>query len=279
MADIKITQKEHFTSINQFLATINSRKNNNAMGGCHSSEDSDSTFRGTKSYAEATELITKGWEEVLPRIREQFEVSIKANQNGTIDRRRTYNHVVGYVPNVPNAILGLPQSMINQKREAQKVKVVSIVYAPDANCGTSTDTFIKAGIVVLNIINRLELNGLRVRLMITPMDSFKNGTFVSCTVDVKDFREQLDLKKLAFPIANPSMLRRFGFKWLETYPELTEDGFSCGYGRTISNESGHKADLVKAGIINENDYFLSLGGIENLGFDIQAVMNSAGIKD
>lgn len=279
MADIKKTHKEHYKSIKQFLATINNRPNNKAMASDHSSEGSDSGFRGTKSYEEATELITKGWDDVLPKIKERFEASIKANQNGTIDRRRTYNHVVGYVPNVPNAILGLPQSMINQKREPQKVKVVSIVYAPDANCGTEAETFIKAGIVVLNIINRLELNGLRVRLMITPMDTFKNGTFCSCTIDVKDFREQLDLKKLAFPIANPSMLRRFGFKWLETLPELTEDGFSGGYGRTISDEADHKADLVKAGIISENDYFLSLGGIEKLRFDIQAVMKSVGISE
>jgi hypothetical protein len=169
--------------------------------------------------------------------------------------------------------------MINQKREAQKVKVVSIVYAPDANSGTSADTFIKAGIVVLNIINRLELNGLRVRLMITPMDSYKNKTFVSCTINVKDFREQLDLKKLAFPIANPSMLRRFGFKWLETFPELKETGFQGGYGKTISDEDNHKADLVKGGIIKDTDYFMSLGQIESLKFDVQAVMQAAGIKE
>lgn len=279
MADIKKTQKEHFTSITQFLSVINSRKNNTAMAGEDSSEHGSTDFTGTKSYEEATRLITNGWEEVLPRIKEKFETSIKSNHNGAIDKRRTYNHVVGYAPNVPNAILGLPQSMINQKREPQKVKVVSIVYAPDANSGTSADTFIKAGVVVLNIINRLELNGLRVRLMITVMDTFKNGTFVNATINVKDYREQLDLKKLAFPIANPSMLRRFGFKWLETFPELTERGFAGGYGKTISGEKEHKADLVKAGIIKDSDYFLCLEGIENLKFDIAAVMKAAGINE
>ena len=277
MADIKIVQKEHYDSIKQFLTTINSRTKNNVMRCEDSSQTGSSSFTGTKSYAEATELLEKGWSDVLPKIRKQFETSVKSNANGAIDRRRTYNHVVGYVPNVPNAILGLPQSMINQHIEPQKVKVVSIVYAPDANCGTEAETFIKAGVVVLNIVNQLELNGLRVRLMITPMDSFVNGTFLSCTINIKDFREQLDLKKIAFPIANPSMLRRFGFKWLETYPELTESGFACGYGRTISGEKNHKDDLVKSGIIKGTDYFLNLERIEELRFDVQAVMKDAGI--
>lgn len=278
MADIKKVQHEHFDSIKRFLETINSRPNNSVMSWKDSSTTGSQSFTGTKSYAEATELITNGWEDVLPEIKKQFTTAVKNNENGTIDRRRTYNHVVGYAPNVPNAILGLPQSMINQHREPQKVKVVSIVYAPDANGGTDAKTFIKAGIVVLNIINQLELNGLRVRLMLTSMDSIKYGTFVSCTINVKDFREQLDLKKLAFPIANPSFLRRFGFKWLETYPELTENGFTDGYGSTISGELSHKDDMVKAGIIKNTDYFLSLERIEKNNFDIQKVMKEAGIQ-
>lgn len=277
MADIRTTQKEHFESISQFLNTINSRQKNNVMRYENSSETGSDSFTGTKSYKEATELLEKGWDSVLPKIKEKFEVAVKHNENGAINRRRTCNHVVGYAPNVPNAIMGLPNSMIYQHKEPQKVKVVSIVYAPDANCGTDADTFIKAGIVVLNIVNKLELQGMRVKLMITPMDSYSNHTFVSCTVDVKDYREQLDLKKIAFPIANPSMLRRFGFKWLETFPELTEDGFSGGYGRTISGDNDHKADLVKGGIIKDTDYFMSLGQIEDLRFDVDAVMKAAGI--
>lgn len=278
MVDIKVTQKEQFDSIKQFVATIEGRENNKPMSSEHASETGSSNFCGTKTYAEAKDQLIKGWEKVLPQIKEKFDVATKGNSNGTISKRRAFNHVVGYAPNVPNAIMGLPQSMINQYKEPQKVKVVTIVYAPDANCCTEADTFIKAGIVVLNIINRLELNGKRVKLLITPMDSFKNGTFASCMVQVKDYREQLDLKKIAFPIASPSMLRRFGFKWLETFPELTEDGFACGYGKTISGEENHKEHLVKAGIIRDTDYYMNLEKIEQLRFDMQAVIKDAGIE-
>ena len=278
MATIKSFQKEQFDTIKKFLDTINSRPNNKVMEGKNNSHTGSEDFTRTTSYEEATRLILNGWDELLPRIKEQFKVSVKNNANGEITKRRTYNHVVGYAPNVPNAILGLPQSKITSDRVAQKVKAISIAYAPDANGGESAETFIKAGIVVLNIVNQLELNGTRVRLMITPMDSIYDESFVSCMVCVKDFREQLDLKKVAFPIANPSFLRRFGFKWLETYPELKERGFRSGYGSTISDESSHKDDLVKGGVLTENDYFMSLGRIKELRYDIPKVMNDAGIQ-
>ena len=134
--------------------------------------------------------------------------------------------------------------MINQHKEPQKVKVVSLVYAPDANCGTSADTFIKAGIVVLNIVNRLEMNGIRVNLKIAAYDaSGRRDSYAGCYITIKDYREQLDLKKIAFPIAHPSMLRRLGFKWIETFPDL-KGGYSGGYGHTISGDDGHKDTLA-----------------------------------
>lgn len=270
---------EHYDTIKKFLATINSRENNEAMKTEHYANTStDKDFIGTKTYEEATELITKGWTEVLPRIKEQFDIATKGNKNGAIDRRRTYNHVVGYAPNVPNAILGLPQSMINQKKEAQKVKVVSIAYAPTANCGTKAEDFIKAGIVVLNIVNRLELNGIRTQLNIITSDCEKNRTFCNCSVTIKDYREQLDLQKVAFPIAHPSMLRRFGFKWLETVPDLQDTDFRGGYGHTCSMEKDHKELLVKHNVIKDTDYFLELGMISDCGFNISNVIKTAGIE-
>lgn len=279
MANFKRVHAEHFDSIDKFLKTIDSRPENTVFQGAKmSSKDHDRTFRGTATYEEAVQLARYGWTEVLSKITERFKASVKNNSNGTITKRRTYNHVVGYAPNVPNAIMGLPQSMINQDKIPQKVKTISIVYAPTGLCDVDADTFINGGVAVLNIVNQLELNGVRVRLMVACKDSEDNSTFTNCTVTIKDYREQLDLKKIAFPMANPSMMRRFGFRWLETLPDLQERGYRSGYGCTISNEQGHKEDLIKHGIIKPTDCFLSLGRIRELNFNIQAIMKDAGIE-
>lgn len=278
MSKAKALNIETFNSISAFMNAISSRENNDNMKRDHSSQRNDYSFFGTKDYEEATRLITNGWEEKLSEIKKQFTSSIKQNSNGTINKRRTYNHVVGYAPNVPNAILGLPQSMINSQTEAQKVKVVSLIYSPTANCGTDIDTFIKAGIVILNIVHQLELNGIRVNLQIAAKDSMDYGNnFSAVFVTIKNYREALDIKKVAFPIAHPSMLRRFGFKWLETFPNLQGD-FSGGYGHTVSDEKGHKEFLTEIGVLRPTDYFISLGQIEQLRFDTQKVIENIGIE-
>lgn len=280
MANYKKVVTEHFDSIGQFLSQIDSRPENDSFknGRWLASKKNDTTFCGTASYEEAVQLARYGWTDVLPRIKEKFNASVKSNTNGEIAKRRVYNHVVGYAPNVPNAILGLPQSMINQDKVPQKVKTVSIVYAPTGLADVSTDTFINAGVVVLNIVNQLELNGVRVQLMIACKDSEKYGVFTNCTVTVKGYREQLDLKMIAFPIANPSMLRRLGFRWIETSPDIKSGEMDNGYGCTVSNEKGHKDDLIKYGVIKPTDYFLCLNRIADLGFSIPAVMEDAGIE-
>lgn len=279
MKKVKAVNTETFNSISAFLNAINSRKNNENMKRDNSSHrTNDISFFATANYEEAEKLITNGWEEKLPEIKRQFTSSVKQNSNGTINKRRTYNHVEGYAPHVPNAILGVPQSMINTQRVAQKVKVVSLIYSPTANCGTNGDTFIKAGIVILNIVNQLELNGIRVNLKIAAKDSMDyDNNYAGSFVTIKNYREPLDLKKVAFPIAHPSMLRRFGFKWLETFPELKGD-FSGGYGHTVSDEKDHKEFLTQIGVIKPTDYFISLGHIEQANFDTQRVIQKFGIE-
>ena len=279
MKKVKAVNTETFNSISAFLNAINSRKNNENMKRDNSSHrTNDISFFATANYEEAEKLITNGWEEKLPEIKRQFTSSVKQNSNGTINKRRTYNHVEGYAPHVPNAILGVPQSMINTQRVAQKVKVVSLIYSPTANCGTNGDTFIKAGIVILNIVKQLELNGIRVNLKIAAKDSMDyDNNYAGSFVTIKNYREPLDLKKVAFPIAHPSMLRRFGFKWLETFPELKGD-FSGGYGHTVSDEKDHKEFLTQIGVIKPTDYFISLGHIEQANFDTQRVIQKFGIE-
>ena len=64
-------------------------------------------------------------------------------------------------------------------------------------------------------------------------------------MDVKSYAEHLDLQKLTFPVAHPSMFRRFGFKWLETVPTLTESRFSMGYGRSVGCDDSSLMDAMK----------------------------------
>ena len=93
------------------------------------------------------------------------------------------------------------------------------------------------------------------------------------TVKVKDYREHMDLQKLCFPLAHPSMFRRFGFKWLETVPGLTEVGWSFGYGRTVKNYKKFKKHFMK-----ENEFLIDLNLTKKYNYNPEKIIEVMNLK-
>lgn len=272
---------ESYNSIDQLLRTISERPVNKVFKNYErSSQTGSEKFTGTKSYKAAEELIQGGWSEPLKELKERTkELSVKSNV--TTNRTRPRNSVVGYAPCVPAAILGLPESMIATDRVPSKIKAVTIVYSNSGPCRVKTDQFLKAGAVVLNIVNNLELQGYRVRLLCEFYSAKERTERVVGRVSVKDWRQPLDLKKIAFPIAHSSMLRRIGFKWIETVPGLTNYGWPSGYGDDLAACEGYdgvKQDYEKNGLLSENEYYISRKMIDEQKYDIDAVMKKAGMN-
>ena len=145
--------EEHFGSIHELLRVIGARPHNSEMAACNSSEENGKGFTGTKNWDEAVHLFETGYTDVLPEIKSGIEKNVKAT--GVQNRRFVRTGVVGYAPHVPNAINGLPNSMIYTETQPQKIKAVTIYYASTGNCGTETTEFIKSGICALSAINIL----------------------------------------------------------------------------------------------------------------------------
>ena len=263
--------KEHFTSIHQMLDVVNSRPNNSVMSSKDSSKHDGKDWYGTENWEEANELFKHGFTEILPEIKAGVAAGIKKTE--TVQKRRTSTGVVGYAAHVPNAIMGLPNSMIYTQATPQKIKAVSITYCITRNCGTNAQEFIDSGIAVLNVINRLELNGCRVNLKIMFYCAQDGSDYAFGTVDVKDFREHLDLQKLCFPVANPSMFRRFGFKWLETCKGLKDSGWAWGYGRQLESDNS-----VLKSILNENEFYIDLPYTKQYDYDAEKIIESMNLK-
>ena len=244
------------------LSVINSRKLNNVF--CDKRELSSQAtgrsaknFTRTDNYEEAMELISGGWNEPLEQIKKGTANNFKSN--ATLNKSRPQTGVVGYAPCVPNAIMGLPNSMIMTEKTPSKVKAVTILFSMSVTANYSQEQILKAGIVVLNIINDLELAGYRVKLDVEICGSQEGDEYCSARVNVKDWRQPLDLKKVAFPISHPSMFRRFGFRWLETYPSLTNCGYRNGYGSSHYKEDYQNAidTYTRNNALDKNEYFIT----------------------
>lgn len=263
--------KEHFRSINEMISVIESRPNNDIMEDEHSSSTGSKSFTGSKSYAEAKELFRNGYTEILQQIKTGVAANMKKTM--TANRRRVETGVVGYAPHVPNAIQGLPNSMIYTRQAPQKTKAVSVVVGITENCDKDASEFIKSGIAALGVVNTLELRGYRVNLKVAFYVAESNNDRAWGTVSVKDYREHMDLQKLCFPLAHPSMFRRLGFKWLETAQGLKSSGWNWGYGRQIND-----LDFIKENFLDKNEYFINLDITRNNNYEPDKIIKYLNIE-
>lgn len=274
--------REEYDTIGELVRVLMERPNNEGMKYANSSETSSEKFSGTKNLKQALDFLNNGWTEKLGEIKKGLATksSVKTTQN--TNRRRPTTCIVGYAPCVPNAILGLPNSMIATENTPVKVKAVTIVYCPSVSAGWKAERLMKCGIEVLRIVNKLELDGVRVKLVVEGLCSDSgNGTTAQCLVTVKDWRQPLDLAKIAFPIAHPSLLRRIMFKWLETVPDMNDKYFSSGYGTPIPVRESYedlKSQYTEAGYLGEKDFLITAAMVAEEKFNAEAVMKRAGIK-
>lgn len=228
---------EYFSSIHQMLNVFEGRENNQIMSNEHSStKRGDSSWYGTSSYEEAVKLLTCGYTDILDKLSLGIRKATKSLKNIDFSKSYIIEDVQGASPIVPNYLQGLPKTMCYRQPVAKKVKTINIIYCPCENCGSSPDEFIEAGVAILSAIRAIEKSNISIKLDCMFSDATSGNEAVIGIVRVKNYRDRLDLQKLCFPMAHPSMLRRIGFKYIETAPDMRCSGFTCGYGRTPSLE-------------------------------------------
>ena len=111
--------------------------------------------------------------------------------------------------------------MLASKKITTKTKVINIIYNISVPGSLEASSIVNAGAKMVSIIRYLEKNGIRVNLYtIWAIWDKKSDHRCAFFVKIKDAGAPLNLLNIAYPIINPSMLRRHGFKWLETMLRL-----------------------------------------------------------
>jgi hypothetical protein len=253
---------EYFDSLEQFKDGINSRGLNDMFMVASDKYFLQSQIEtevktencGTRSYAEADKLMTDGYIDPLEKIKAGVR-KLEAVQ--TAPRKRSFTNVVGFAPHVPNAIAGIPQSMIDIKTTPEPTKIITLVYYASFSVGIEPEQIIKAGINMLGMVQQLERNGYRVALDILQA-SQKTKQIAALRINLKTHRQQIDYLKLTYPMVHPSMLRRHTLRWMETVPNLTDIDFIKTYGTPLYYDYSTAAELTdylrSFKVINEREY-------------------------
>ena len=225
---------EKFESVTEFIHTINTRKVRESFENSQSSQTKNYQFTGTEDYKEANDLFLYGDKNNANKLNEALR-KIKAQGKGNETRNKLYNSPCGFMPIVPKVLAGDPNNMLAVKKESYRsTKVINIIYSMSCSCDVSADEILNNSAKLVEVICQLEKNGYRINLYTGDNARFKRlDTHTAFIVKLKDSGQYLDPLKIAYPLVNPSFLRRHAFKWLETFPKFD----ACGnYGGAMNGE-------------------------------------------
>lgn len=216
-----------FGSIGEMLKYIKISEYNPVSTNPNSSHKGSKYFTGTSTYTEAMQLLENGWNEGAAKIDKGLKEVLKNNTSVTQRQRSVYD-VVGGNASVPRYLQGVPTSMIRQVKTPVKQPITDVYIDYCFSSTTSQYTIINRCIEVLQKVVSLENAGTRVNLYAYKTAVFGDYAELS-RVCLKRSTERLNVLKLAFPAAHPSMLRRIAFAVDEHTIELPEYWFP-GYG-------------------------------------------------
>lgn len=229
----------------------------------HSSVEGAESFTKTKSFEEAVDLFKNGWEDMASKLTQKLKV-IQNEIVPNVKQKSVYDSA-GFQCSVPRYLQGIPTSMINKKNVPVKQKVITVNKSIDYTGGVETDKMIEESIKALQIIKKLESQGLRVNLNII-LGTF-NEIGIVIKVRIKNANERLNISKLAFPLVHPSMLRRLFFRFIEVYPTIPKS-FIKGYGKPSDNEQLRKVTpneyLLPSFILKDVATINNINDLENL---------------
>lgn len=248
---------EIYDSTSEFAADLKKRKrriNKEDWGYDDVRNDSYTDgFQGVKSYDEAMDLLQHGYMPLVDQVKASMK-KLKLTKNNRAFR----NSIVGFAPIVPNAIKGLPTSMVDNINDGTKNKVFDVYYDLAINAGTDASDLLIRGKALLEALMALELKGYRFNLYCA--QSTTNNRTLSevdiLAIKVKNSDTPLNLIRVAFPLVHPAFFRVFGFDWMDKSP-ITRL-LSPGRGKPLCRVSDRESiDKIYKAMFGYNAIYLS----------------------
>lgn len=249
---------DKFRSPDDCLRAAQTRKVNSCWSGRTRESDRRDDWGDVNSFAEAVAKAEEGYKEITEEMKKHYEVSSKyVNERIGVRKVMPVNAYVGSTPNVTRAILGLPRDMRRTDLQKKKLPGVSLVYDCSLHCGYSDDVLKERGARMLTLVSLCAEHNIPVRLSVSDTTSrlrTDDGWTVT-EVSVKDYGDIMNIRKVSYWLAHPSVLRRIFFAITETSPVVTR--YCSGYGYPISNNRDDCEEVRKIRREEDNTFWFN----------------------
>lgn len=181
-----------------------------------SSQRSSYDFTGTESFAEARKLAQHGWTEGTERVRSIVR-RLEARLLHRIVREDVNYDVEGMGFDVARYIEGEPEHWVRLEESTMQEdshRHVKVIVHGGALGDVSTETMLAKGAVAAALVELLEFAGHNVELHHVAAVEKKRGAglYFASWIRLKAYDQPLDMDRVAFALAHPSMHRRLTFK-------------------------------------------------------------------
>lgn len=222
-----------FTSLQELVEYIHNTPSC-ALWGVSSLKDNEhKDFTKTKSLEEALELLKNGWTEGAQKINTKLKEEVP--DTATKIRQQSVYDIAGGNASVARYLQGVPTNMIRQVRTPVKQKTVNLYANIGFTADVTTKEIIDSCIKTLQEAVNYENAGARVNIYVINVISLTSGNgYIAVKIPVKRSTERLNILKLAFPMAHPSMLRRLMFAFRERCEVFKDE---LNYGSSVRGQN------------------------------------------
>ena len=208
-------------------------------------------WSSTDSMSAADELLRYGDKKNARRI---IEVSAPGHISAQDIKPRRERSVYGGAVNVGAALSGRPKAMYRNVMKKTDTKVLNFIYNVSVSWKIKPAQIAEVAARLTSAICGIEKKGYRVNLYVCKV-SKEASEVAGIFVKIKDSGTYMDKVKMAYPLINPSMLRRQMFAALER-SEVTErswgDDYGCCADDDTEAEAARRAGINARRIVNYN---------------------------
>jgi len=217
---------EFFESSKDALETSDNRVNNFGR----ERDEYEKEFAGVEDYEQVRDMLLNGWTKPIKNVERKI-AEIDKTKRIDVRKPAMKPDVAGFMPIVPNALMGLPKSMFNTHMVSKKSKVLDVLLDVTYPARLKQPEIIEYYSKVFAYLMSLEKQGFRVRITVFMLfgDYDENQVHVFKLL-LKRENQPIDIKRLMFPMIHNAMLRAMGFDWYQRLPGAEKIE---GYGKAM----------------------------------------------